>query len=47
MIARKTDRMALVGLENPPADMAAALETGLPFVYVRVRKMVAHEELPR
>ena len=45
--ARKTDRSLLANLTNPPADLAAALETNLPFVYVRVRTMIGHEELPR
>ena len=47
VIARRTDLFVLAGLNDPPADVAAALEMDRPFIYVRVRKMTGHEELPK
>jgi crossover junction endodeoxyribonuclease RusA len=47
VIARKTDRSSLASFTNPPPDIAAAMTTEEPFVYVRVRRMGRHEELPK
>jgi crossover junction endodeoxyribonuclease RusA len=46
LLCRKTDLRLMASFRNPPLELAAALDTGGPFVYVRVGNEIKHEELP-
>lgn len=46
LLCRKTDLRLVPSFNNPSHELAAALDTGGAFVYVKVASEIRHEELP-
>jgi crossover junction endodeoxyribonuclease RusA len=46
LICRKSDLRLMPSFTNPTLELAAALDAGGAFVYVRVGNEIRHEELP-